>query len=157
QANERENAGEAERDEDEVRAAQPDREPTGQVAAPSGDRDRGDKTRGEGPGEAEREQRRRVGADSEERGVAEREQARVAEEEVQAQREDREDPGHDEDVQVIRARQPEGDGEQGQRQGGVQGPTRRPGHRRLYPTRPRRVKRPAGRKRSTRMMMTKPT
>src|SRR5207245_6543243 len=95
------------------------------------------------------QERRRVGADAEERRVAERELAGVAEQQVQRQREHTEDPGHDRDVQVIGAREPERQGERDRR--------REPTADLRHAIRSWRAKRPEGRKSSTRMMMTKPT
>src|SRR5436853_640973 len=91
-----------------------------------------------------------VGADAEERRVAERELTRVAEQEIEAERQDREDPGHDEHVQVVRIGDPERCCD---RRHGAQ----RHGRARDQPMRSARAKRPAGRKSRTRMMATKPT
>src|SRR5688572_20228874 len=102
------------------------------------------------PVELEREQRRGVGADPEEGGMAERELARVAQQQVETEGEDREDAGHDQHVQVIGAHQPRRRRDQRQRGHGQE-------HANDHPTRSARANSPAGRKSSTRMMATNPT
>src|SRR4029077_925772 len=90
-----------------------------------------------------------VGADAEEGGVAERELAGVAQQEIQAEREDREDAGHDQGVQVVRVPHPRGrrrDYQQAE-----------PAGNRAHPTRSARAKSPDGRSRSTATIMRNPT
>src|SRR5437870_12725947 len=84
-------AGEADRDEHEVGAAEVERETADEPAGEAGRRDRARERQPEGPLEPEREQRGGVGADAEEGGVAERELTGVTEEEGQGQRQDAED------------------------------------------------------------------
>src|SRR2546422_11772803 len=72
-----------------------------------GQGDRAGERQPERPLEPERQERRGVGADAEEGGVAERELPRVAEEEVQRERQHAEDPRHDDDVEKVGAREPE--------------------------------------------------
>ena len=69
--------------------------------------------------EAERDQRARIGADAEERDVAERELAGEAEQQVEAHRRDDEDADHDQHVEEIEVGQPQRHGcERGQHDDG---------------------------------------
>src|SRR5207247_8277530 len=118
-------------------------------AGESGGRDRAREREPEGPLEPEREQRGGVGADAEEGGVAERELTGVTEEEVQGQRQDAEDPRHDDDVKEVRAREPERQCEREE--------DRHEAARPRHPIRSCFAKSPAGRSSRTRMMITNPT
>jgi len=164
-AHQRDDAREADGDEDEVGAAELEGEAPDQPAGQRGQCDRAGERQPERPLEPERQERRGVGADAEEGGVAERELPGVAEEEVQRERQHAEDPRHDDDVEKVGALEPERqrEGEEDRCSG-----RREPGVRRRWPAGGARgsaahpilsdlAKRPAGRSSSTTMMITNPT
>ena len=98
--------------------------------------------------EAERGQRAGIGADAEERHMAEAELSGIAEQQVQAHRRDDEDAGRDQDVQDVLILQPQRNGEEDDEPEGRQCA--------LHPTRSARANRPVGLNSSTTMMIRKP-
>src|SRR5262249_11141800 len=132
-----------------------------QVAAHAGNRDGDEETGDRGPRlvhhpqaaeqfhiEAERGQRADIGADAEERDVAEAELSGIAEQQIEAHRRDDEDAGRDQDVEEVLVPQPERNGEKDDKPEGRQ--------RALHPTRSARANRPVGLNSNTTMMIRKP-
>ena len=98
--------------------------------------------------EAQRHQRRHIGADTEESDVTETELTGVAEQQIEAHCRDREDPRDDQDVQHVEAADPKRDREQKSEER----------HRREapHPIRSFRLNNPVGRTIRTRMMSRNP-
>src|SRR5262249_60557631 len=93
--------GEADGEGDEVRPAELEGEPADDETCRGGHEGGSEEAEPRRPLEPDAQETRRVGADAEESRMAEGELAGVTEQEVQAQGEDREDPRHDQRVQVV--------------------------------------------------------
>src|SRR5207253_3195801 len=100
--------------------------------------------------EAEREQRAGVGADAEERGVAEAQLPGVAEQQVEADRRNDENAGRGQDGEEVGLAQPQW---QARREDDEQ----QPAEPRAHPIRPLSAKSPWGRSASTAMITRKPS
>src|SRR5579875_148801 len=117
--------GEADRHNDEISAPNLERDPSDDPPGETGKNDAENEAQpgrmgidgereiiGELELEAERDQGTRIGTDAEEAHLAEIELTRIAEEQIEAHRRDDEDPGDDEDMQIIEIRHPERNGDE---------------------------------------------
>ncbi len=149
-------------DDDEIGAAHPERQPADQITAQRRNRDRQHEADGRRPGivhdmeatghlhiEAERGQRADIGADAEERHMAETQLPREAEQQIEAHRCDDEDAGRDQRIEQVRVPQPQRHRNEGQNadhehEGAI------------HPTRSILANNPVGLNSSTTMMIRKP-